>query len=102
MLRAAGAVACHPHPIDTWSHAAGTLRMGADPRSSVLDARGRFRGVHGLHVTDAAALPTSGSVNPSLTVAANALRIGTRLAEDGVSRRTPRPRPDRARVASVS
>jgi len=80
ILRAAGAMGCYVHPIETFSHAAGTLRMGSDPETSVLDRDGAFRGVEGLHVVDASALPTTGSVNPSLTIAANALRIGSALA----------------------
>jgi choline dehydrogenase-like flavoprotein len=56
--------------------------MGEDPRSAPLDRAGRFRGVPGLYVTDGSALPTSGGVNPSLTIAANALRVGTILAAD--------------------
>ena len=80
ILRAAGARACYVHPIETFSHAAGTLRMGPDPNTSVLDAHGAFRGVEGLHVVDASALPTTGAVNPSLTIAANALRVGAALA----------------------
>ena len=80
VLAQAGAATTYVHPIMTFSHAAGTLRMGLDPRTSVLDADGRFRGLDNLYVTDAAALPTSGSVNPSLTVAANAARIGRALS----------------------
>jgi choline dehydrogenase-like flavoprotein len=80
VLRAAGALGCYVHPIETFSHAAGTLRMGSDLRTSVLDADGAFRGVEGLHVVDGAALPTTGAVNPSLTIAANGLRIGAALA----------------------
>ena len=82
ILRRAGALACHVHPIRTFSHALGTVRMGDDPRSAPLDRAGHFRGVPGLFVTDGSALPTSGGVNPSLTIAANALRIGTILAAD--------------------
>ena len=33
-----------------------------------------------LYVTDGSALPRSGGVNPSLTIAANALRTGTHIA----------------------
>ena len=80
VLRCAGAVGCYVHPIETLSHAAGTLRMGANPDTSVLDADGAFRGVEGLHVVDGAALPSTGAVNPSLTIAANGLRIGASLA----------------------
>jgi choline dehydrogenase len=46
-------------------HACGTCMMGADPRTSVLDARLRVRGVSGLRVVDASAFPnvTSGNTN---------------------------------------
>jgi choline dehydrogenase len=46
-------------------HACGTCMMGADPRTSVLDARLRVRGVAALRVVDAAAFPnvTSGNTN---------------------------------------
>jgi len=46
-------------------HACGTCMMGSDPRTSVLDARLRVRGVAALRVVDAAAFPnvTSGNTN---------------------------------------
>ena len=66
--------------IKTFSHAVGTLRMGRDPRSSPLDATSRFRGVENLWVTDASFMPRSGAVNPSLTIAANALRAAEHIA----------------------
>jgi len=46
-------------------HACGTCMMGSDPRTSVLDARLRVRGVTALRVVDAAAFPnvTSGNTN---------------------------------------
>ena len=81
VLRESGARLTYAYPIDTFSHAMGTVRMGVDPRTSPLDAAGRYRGVDNLYVTDASSLPRSGGVNPSLTIAANALRIGTLLAE---------------------
>ena len=74
VLRRAGAVLCFVFPIRTFTHAAGTVRMGLDPRTSPLDPHCRFRGVDNLYVVDGSCLPTSGSVNPSLTIAANALR----------------------------
>jgi len=79
--RAAGALLHYVHNIQTFSHALGTVRMGRDPERAPLDASGRFRGVDNLYVTDGSALPTSGAVNPSLTIAANALRIGCLLAQ---------------------
>ncbi len=81
ILRQAGALAFYRHRIWTFSHALGTVRMGTDPRTSPLDGDGRYRGVENLVITDGSALPTSASVNPSLTIAATALRAGTLLAQ---------------------
>lgn len=83
ILRRAGAWFTYVQPIRTFSHAVGTVRMGRDPDTSPLDADGRFRGVENLYVVDASAFPTSAAVNPSLTIAAGALRIGARLARQG-------------------
>lgn len=83
VLRTAGAVASYVHPIRTFSHAVGTLRMGDDPRQSVLDDAGRFRGIHNLTVADASMLPNTGAANPSLTIAATALRAADALMTRG-------------------
>jgi choline dehydrogenase-like flavoprotein len=74
ILRAAGAKPTVARNIQTFSHAAGTVRMGDDPRSAPLDASCRFRGIDNLHVIDASCMPTVAAVNPSLTIAALALR----------------------------
>lgn len=58
-----------------FGHASGTLRAGLDPKTSVVDARCRAHEVENLYVADASIFPTSGAANPSLTIAANALRI---------------------------
>jgi choline dehydrogenase-like flavoprotein len=79
VLRKAGAIAWYRHKIHTFSHGVGTVRMGRDPSTSVLDPDGRFRGIENLTVTDASVFPTSAAVNPSLTIAANALRSAERL-----------------------
>jgi choline dehydrogenase-like flavoprotein len=85
ILREAGALACYSRTISTFSHALGTVRMGDDPLSAPLDATGRYRGLENLYVMDGSALPTSGGVNPSLTIAANALRCASHLVA-GMSR----------------
>lgn len=82
ILREAGAKVCVSRPIDTFSHALGTVRMGNDPATSALDGDGRFRGFANLYVVDGSALPTSAAVNPTLTIAANALRIADRMVRD--------------------
>jgi choline dehydrogenase-like flavoprotein len=66
------------------------VRMGVDPDTSPLDGHGRFRGLDNLYVADASALPRSAGVNPSLTIAANALRIGGELAQSGGATRSRR------------
>ncbi len=68
-------------PEPNFGHPSGTLRMGNDPSTSVLDAECRLRGVANLWVADASIFPSSMGVNPSLTIAANALRVADRLAE---------------------
>jgi choline dehydrogenase-like flavoprotein len=57
----------------------GTLRMGLDARTSAVDRDCRFRGLDNLYVMDGSVMPTSAGVNPSLTIAANALRAAHRL-----------------------
>ena len=90
ILREAGARITYVHPIETFSHALGTVRMGVDPGTSPLDGHGRFRGLDNLYVADASALPRSAGVNPSLTIAANALRVGGELAQSGGAQRSRR------------
>lgn len=80
ILRKAGAVATYVHPIRTFSHTVGTVRMGTDPTTSALDPDGNFRGIDNLFVVDGSFMPSSAALNPSLTIAANALRIGALLA----------------------
>ena len=79
ILRRAGALACYRHEVATFSHGVGTVRMGADPYTSALDADCRFRGLENLMVVDASVMPTSAAVNPSLTISAVALRAAERL-----------------------
>lgn len=79
ILRRAGAWAMYRHRVATFSHGVGTVRMGTDPRRSALDADCRFRGLDNLYVVDGSVMPTSAAVNPSLTIAANALRAARRL-----------------------
>jgi len=83
ILKRVGAWAFHVHHIETFSHALGTVRIGPDPGSSPLDEWCRFRGIGNLLVVDGSALPTSACVNPSLTIAAVALRAVDHLVEGG-------------------
>ncbi|MCR9258134.1 MAG: GMC family oxidoreductase [Pseudomonadaceae bacterium] len=57
-------------------HACGTCAVGSDPETSVLDSNCLVHGMKNLYVVDASFMKTSGGTNPSLTIAANALRVG--------------------------
>jgi choline dehydrogenase-like flavoprotein len=63
----------------TPSHQCGTARMGADPDLSVVDPFCRSHDHPNLFVVDASVLPTSAAVNPSLTIAALALRTADHI-----------------------
>jgi len=76
IMKGAGALTHYIHKIRTFSHAVGTVRMGLNEKTSALDENCRFRGIDNLYVTDGSVMPTSAALNPSLTIAANALRVG--------------------------
>jgi choline dehydrogenase-like flavoprotein len=57
------------------SHQCGTTRIGTDPAEYVSDPWCRSYDHQNLFIVDAGFLPTSAAVNPSLTVAAQALRV---------------------------
>jgi choline dehydrogenase-like flavoprotein len=79
ILRAAGGWVSYIYDIDSFSHVVGTLRCGSSPDDSVLDKNCRFWGVENLFVVDGSFMPTSGGVNPSLTIAANAFRVSDHI-----------------------
>ena len=62
-------------------HVCGTCRFGTDPTTSVLDAQNRAHEVENLYVVDTSFFPSSAGLNPSLTVAANALRVAAHMNE---------------------
>jgi choline dehydrogenase-like flavoprotein len=68
-------------PLAGVAHQNGTVRFGNDPGTSVLDRNCRAHEVDNLYVVDASFFPSSGAVNPALTIIANALRVGDHLKE---------------------
>jgi choline dehydrogenase-like flavoprotein len=62
-------------------HACGTCRFGTDPRTSVLDRDNRIHDLDNAYVVDASFFPSSGGINPSLTVIANSLRVSEAVAK---------------------
>lgn len=65
---------------ETLGHVCGTCRFGADPATSVLNPQNRAHEVDNLYVVDASFFPSSTGLNPSLTVAANALRVAEHIS----------------------
>jgi choline dehydrogenase-like flavoprotein len=68
-------------PLAGVAHQNGTVRFGHDPKTSALDANCRTHDVDNLYVVDASFFPSSGAVNPALTIMANALRVADHLKE---------------------
>jgi choline dehydrogenase-like flavoprotein len=86
-------IGCHDHlvplqayipgriPLAGVAHQNGTCRFGTDPQTSVLDTNCRAHELDNLYVVDGAFFPSSGAVNPALTIMANALRVGEHLLQ---------------------
>jgi choline dehydrogenase-like flavoprotein len=66
---------------DDTSHLMGGCRMGDDPADSVVNKDGRSWSIPNLWVCDGSLFPSSGGVNPSLTIQALACRMGDRIAD---------------------
>lgn len=67
--------------IAATAHQADTARFGSDPETSVLDANCMAHELDGIYVVDSSFFASIGAVNPTLTIIANALRVGRHLAE---------------------
>jgi len=84
---------CHEHlipralfvgqriPLAGVAHQNGTVRFGHDRRTSALDVNCRAHDVDNLYVVDGSFFCSSAAVNPALTIAANAIRVGDHLLE---------------------
>jgi len=68
-------------PLAGVAHQNGTIRFGRDPQSSALDPTCKAHELDNLYVVDGSFFPSSGAVNPALTIMANALRVGDHLLE---------------------
>jgi choline dehydrogenase-like flavoprotein len=62
-------------------HQMGTTRMGTDPSASVVDPWLRTHDLANLAVAGSSAFVTGGAMNPTLTIAALALRAADGVAE---------------------
>lgn len=68
-------------PIGGTAHQAGTIRFGRDPKNSAIDLNCKAHDLDNLYVVDASFFVSIAAVNPSLTIMANALRVGDHLLE---------------------
>jgi choline dehydrogenase-like flavoprotein len=64
---------------DDTNHLAGTARMGFDPKTSVVNSDCRTWDIPNLWICDGSVFPTTGGVNPSLTITSIALRTVERI-----------------------
>lgn len=62
-----------------YGHPCGTCVMNDDPVAGVVNRDGRAHGIDNLFIADASFMPSSAACNPSLTVAANALRVSNAI-----------------------
>jgi choline dehydrogenase-like flavoprotein len=66
---------------DDTCHLAGTARMGADRRTSVVKGDCRSWDIPNLWVCDGSVFPINGGVNPSLTITSIAMRTVDRIVD---------------------
>jgi choline dehydrogenase-like flavoprotein len=66
-------------PLYGTAHQCGTLRMGHDPLTSVVDVNCKAHDLDNLYVTDSSVFVSSAAVNPTLTIVANAMRVGAHM-----------------------
>jgi choline dehydrogenase-like flavoprotein len=78
LLRAAGfpIVLTRSLGVEATSHQCGTARMGDEPNVAVVDANLRAHDTDNLWIADSSTFPASAGLNPALTIAALALRLG--------------------------
>jgi choline dehydrogenase-like flavoprotein len=87
-------------PLAGVAHQNGTIRIGHDPATSALNTDCRAHEVDNLYVVDGSFFPSSGAVNPALTIMANALRVGDRILDRLGARRSQAVSGQTAAVAS--
>ncbi|MDS0300294.1 GMC family oxidoreductase [Halogeometricum sp. S1BR25-6] len=64
------------------SHKTGTTRMGTDPSESVVDPTLRTHDLRNLYIASGSAFVTAGAMNPTLTIAALALKAAGHIHEE--------------------
>ncbi len=96
-LLAAGARRVLPSSQSS-THVQGGCRMGSDPERSVVDAHAESHDVKRLFVGDSSVVPSTLSVNPSLTIMSLASRLASYLSSGDHGYFAPRSAGDRVPV----
>ncbi|MEM1222830.1 MAG: GMC family oxidoreductase [Verrucomicrobiota bacterium] len=68
-----------PEGITGGLHHMGTTRMHNNPKEGVVDGNCKVHGVDNLYIASSAVFPTAGYANPTLTIAALAIRLSDHL-----------------------
>ena len=81
LFEAVGADDCTLTPPYPTTHNLGTCRMSARPEDGVVDGFGRTHDVRNLFVSDGSVFTTGAAANPTLTIAALAIRQAEHIGE---------------------
>lgn len=73
------ATATPPLYPSQYNHRMGTMRMGKNPATSVVDSKGRFWAADNLYVMDGSVMVSAGGYNPTETIQAVAWMLAERL-----------------------
>jgi len=84
ILALAGGVPSAIGPIGGAGHIMGTCRMGSDRATAVVDGYGRSFDHSNLFIVGGSTFPTCGTANPTLTIAALALRTADHIRHVGI------------------
>lgn len=69
-------------------HNLGTVMMGHDPATSVVDSHGKAHEVDNLYVIDGSVFPTSTGTNPTATICAFARRTAAYITDNARNQKT--------------
>lgn len=83
ILTAAGADILQVYTEPRTNHELGGARMGADPKTSVVDANCQTHDVKNLFVVDGSVFPSASEKNPTHTIMALAARLADHIADRG-------------------
>jgi choline dehydrogenase-like flavoprotein len=81
ILKSAGAEIHSVSEKPATNHELGGCRMGADPRTSVVNADCRAHDVPNLYVVDGSVFPSASEKNPTHTIMALAARVADNIAD---------------------